>query len=106
MTPEGRIKKIVNKGLKLLQAKYPGKLWVRMPVTRGMGKPWLDYHICADGQTISIETKSNAKYVLTPMQRQTQRELQEAGAFVFVVFDHSTADHALSCIEGTLCLKS
>ena len=49
MTPEGRIKSMMTKRLKIIQARYPGMLAYRMPVFRGMGKPLLDYLICVNG---------------------------------------------------------
>ena len=100
MTPEGRIKAMVSKGLKAIQKRNPGKLWVRMPVTRGMGRPWLDYHICANGLTVAIETKRDPAAKLTPQQWATYRELTLAGAKVFVVNDRDTADFALTFIEA------
>ena len=102
MTPEGRIKAMVNRGLKDIQARHPGLLWVRMPVTRGMGRPWLDYHLCANGHTISIETKKDPKTDLTPQQHATKRELEAAGASVLVVNDQPSAINALLYIEAML----
>jgi len=102
MTPEGRIKAIMNRGLKDIQERHPGKLWVRMPVTRGMGRPWLDYHLCANGRTIAIEAKKDPKTDLTPQQKATKRELEAAGAVAFVVNDNETAHNALFHIEAML----
>jgi hypothetical protein len=99
MTPEGRIKVIVTRGLKDIQARHPGKLWVRMPVTRGMGRPWLDYHLCASGRTVAIETKRSPEHDLTPQQKATQRELEAAGAKVFRVDNEVTAEFTLRWIE-------
>ncbi len=100
MTPEGKIKAMVSRGLKDIQARHPGLLWVRMPVTRGMGRPWLDYHLCANGITVAIETKKDPKTDLTPQQKATKRELEAAGAKVFVVNDEPTASFALRWIEA------
>ena len=99
MTPEGKIKKLVNVGLKDIQTRHPGKVWVRMPVTRGMGKPWLDYHLCVNGQTVAIETKKDEKTPLTPQQKHTKHELEQAGAIVFKVDGPGTATVALQAIE-------
>src|ERR1700678_2552440 len=99
MTPEGKIKRLVNVGLKDLQARYGERLWVRMPVTRGMGRPWLDYHLCVGGQTVAIETKKDEKTLLTPQQKHTKRQLEAAGAVVFVVNGPGTAMVALTAIE-------
>ena len=99
MTPEGRIKKIVNAGLRDIQDRYPGKVWIRMPVTRGMGKPWLDYHLCVRGCTVAIETKKDDKTLLTPQQKATKREIEQAGGIVFVVNNQGSATVALIAIE-------
>ncbi len=102
MTPEGKIKAMVSRGLKDIQARHPGLLWVRMPVTRGMGRPWLDYHLCANGITVAIETKKDPKTDLTPQQKATKRELEAAGAKVFVVNDSESAKNALLYVEAIL----
>lgn len=98
MTPEGRVKKIVSTGLKDIQVRWPGKLWVRMPVTRGMGRPWLDYHLCVNGFTVAIETKKDDKTPLTPQQKATKREIEQAGGIVFVVNNPGSATVALVAI--------
>jgi hypothetical protein len=103
-TPENRIKKIVNKGLKAIDEQYPGKIFVRMPVLKGMGKPLLDYVICAGGHYILIETKRDKDHDLTDIQKDTMQEAMYAGALVFKVFDQETADYALAQVEQ--CLKS
>ena len=107
MTPEGRIKRMVTKGLKDIQRRYPGKLWYRMPVTRGMGLPWLDYHCCvggpSEGRTVAIEAKRDIEHCLTLQQQMIKRELEEAGAVVLVVYDEETARNALVIIEAMIC---
>jgi hypothetical protein len=105
VTPEGKIKKIVSKGLKVLQEQYPGNIFVRMPVLRGMGSPWLDYVICANGWYVMIETKRDKDHDLTEIQKDTAYEACVAGALVFKVYDQYTADQALREIERQ-CLKS
>ena len=103
MTPEGRIKSMMTKRLKIIQARYPGMLAYRMPVLRGMGKPLLDYIVCANGQWIMIETKRSAKHDLTAQQKATMREFEAAGARVWRVYDEVTADGASKDIVS--CLK-
>jgi hypothetical protein len=105
VTPEGRIKKIVTAGLKAIQVRYPGKLWYRMPVSRGMGLPWLDYHGCVVGLTFAIETKRDFEHDLTAQQKHTQYELICAGALVFIVYDTATAEAALQSIEHVIGMK-
>lgn len=102
MTPEGRIKREFNKGLAILKERYPGALWVRMPVSRGFGLPWLDYHMCAAGQTIAVEAKRDKKHDLSPQQQATDRELMKAGALVYVICDEITIRYALNEIEKVL----
>lgn len=102
MTPEGRIKREFNKGLAILKERYPGKLWVRMPVSRGFGLPWLDYHLCAAGQTIAIEAKRDVKHKFSPQQEATARDLTRAGALVLAIYDHWTIVIALEHIEKVL----
>lgn len=106
MTPEGKIKAMFNKGLAGIKERYPGKLWRRMPVTRGMGDPWLDYHLCVStgdyGHTIAVEAKRDAHHDLTPQQKQTSKELVAAGATVLVIYDKETVDSALFRIEKIL----
>jgi hypothetical protein len=99
MTPEGRIKAKFNRGLAKLKEKHGKKLWVRMPVSRGMGMPWLDYHLCTHGRTIAVEAKRDADHDLTGQQKMTKRELEAAGAYVFVVYDDRSIAHTLEMID-------
>ncbi len=101
MTPEGKIKAKFNKGLKEIQRNY-GNLMIRMPVTRGMGKPMLDYVLCANGRFVMIEAKRDEDHKLTPQQNATVRECLDAGGRVLVVCDDITIDDALGHI-GALC---
>jgi hypothetical protein len=94
MTPEGRIKRIMTKRLKELQARYPGWLAYRMPVLRGMGRPLLDYVVCVNGLCVLIETKRDADHGLTTKQKSTAKEFETAGATVFTVYDEETATRA------------
>jgi hypothetical protein len=99
MTPEGRVKKIVTDGLKAIRDRHPDKITWRMPVLRGMGKPLLDYVICVAGQFVMIETKRDAKHLITAQQKEIVREFESAGGLVFIVYDKATADDALACVE-------
>jgi hypothetical protein len=98
MTPEGLIKKEFNKGLKELQERY-GKLMVRMPVSRGMGKPLLDYLLCANGRFVLVEAKRDVKHDLTPQQKRTRDECLAAGGEVLVVYDATSINQILRYIE-------
>lgn len=101
MTPEGKIKAKFNKGLKKLQEQHK-HLMVRMPVTRGMGKPLLDYLICAAGRFVLVEAKRDEHHGLTPQQKSTQYECICAGGLVLVVYDDETIAQALSIIKCLL----
>jgi hypothetical protein len=103
MTPEGRIKKMVTKGLDAIEARHPGKVTRWMPVLRGMGRPMLDYVLCVNGHFVMIETKRDAKHKPTPIQLQTIASAWAAGARVWVIYDQQTCDDALSAIETLIC---
>ena len=102
MTPEGRIKAMVDKGLSALSARFPKKLRIRKPVLRGMGKQMLDYEMCINRQYVAIETKRSPKHDLTPQQKITRQELLDAGGIVFVVNNEETCTEALFAIERIL----
>lgn len=97
MTPEGRIKASLNRRLKPMEDQQ--KIHKLMPVQTGFGKPGLDYHICAGGWYVCIETKADASKKLTPRQLQTKAEVEGAGGYVFIVFDKESEDKAVAFIE-------
>jgi hypothetical protein len=101
MTPEGKIKKKFSAGLKELQERY-GKLMIRMPVSRGMGKPLLDYLLCVRGLFMLVEAKRDADHELTPQQKATRLECIDAGGIVLTVYDDATIEAALSAIENEI----
>ena len=88
MTPEGVIKRTVNR--ELLKRKVRGVHW-HMPVQNGMGKPTLDYVGCANGAYFAIETKAPGGKP-TPRQEATAEEIASAGGAPFLV----DGDHALA----------
>ena len=92
MTPEGKVKAQVKKGLRPI-----ARLWEFMPVQNGMGKPALDFLICVNGHFIAIETKAKGKK-LTTRQEHTKAELEAAGAKVFVVDDDASCTVAVEYI--------
>jgi len=98
-TPEGRIKAKFNKRIKEIQARYPGRLFVRMPVTRGMGKPLLDYLFCANGKFIAVEAKRDENHKITPQQKATMAEINNAMGMVFCVCDEGTIDCVATIID-------
>jgi hypothetical protein len=80
MTPEGKVKRDINKMLK----QFEPKLWWHMPVQNGMGKPCLDYHCCIWGQYFAIEAKAPGE-PLTERQKITKAEIEAAEGVVFEV---------------------
>lgn len=99
MTPEGRVKSMVNNGLAPLVTE--GLVWKYMPVPMGMGLPSLDYLLCCNGRFVVIETKVKGK-TLTPRQTVTKQTMEAAGAIVFVVDDAQSCANAMVVIRG-LC---
>jgi hypothetical protein len=93
MTPEGKVKAKVKKALNALPRCYSF-----MPVQMGMGAATLDYLCCINGRFVAIETKAPGKK-LTPRQELTQTTIQEAGGFVFVIYDDDSLKVALFLIE-------
>lgn len=85
MTPEGRIKKLVNDAIHRIRASHPGMIWRFMPVQRGMGAPALDYILCVNGRFVTIETKRDEKHDMTPQQRIVALETKNARGYVFLV---------------------
>lgn len=80
MTPEGKIKAMVRKGLKELG----DACWYFMPVQSGYGRPALDIMGYVNGHGFAIETKAPGGRV-TPRQQLTIAALREAGVLVFIV---------------------
>lgn len=97
MTPEGRVKALVNKGLDDLIKQ--GIVWKFMPVQMGMGMPALDYLLCCNGRFLSVETKVKGKH-LTPRQVGTKAAIERAGGKVFVVDDAQSCATAMTVIRG------
>jgi hypothetical protein len=93
-TPEGKIKDKVKKVLKSMPWVY-----YHMPVMNGMGKPTLDFIICANSRFFAVETKAPGQKP-TPRQTMTMEEMTQAGGFVFVV----SCDAELAILEAYLNL--
>lgn len=77
-TPEGKVKDAVKAACKKLGIYY------HMPVQNGMGKPTLDFILCADGMFIGIETKAPGKQP-TPRQELTMSEMRKSGGCTMVI---------------------
>lgn len=78
MTPEGTVKKAVDKLLKEHKAYY------LKPVSNGMGAPALDYHGSHKGFAFMIETKAPGKSP-TPRQLNTVKAVARSGATCFLI---------------------
>ena len=78
MTPEGKVKNLIDKVLNEFQAYY------LKPVQNGMGSPALDYHGSHRGLAFVIEAKAPGK---SPTDRQiaTLRRISKSGASLFVI---------------------
>lgn len=92
MTPEGKVKALVNRALLKIQRCYKF-----MPVQNGMGAPGLDYYCCINGLFVAIETKVPGKD-LTPRQTTTRDSIEAAGGLVFVIHDQKEIDEMLAQI--------
>jgi hypothetical protein len=77
-TPEGKVKEQVKRVLK-----KHGAYW-HCVVQNGMGAPSLDFVCCHRGNFVAIETKAGSKRP-TPRQELTIKDMEQAGAKVFVV---------------------
>lgn len=86
MTPEGRVKQSVKELLNIFKKVTSGGLHYHMAVQNGMGEPTLDFTGCFFGRYFAIETKAPGKKP-TPRQRNTIKQMERAGAVVFVVSD-------------------
>jgi hypothetical protein len=81
MTPEGKVKKSINKVLD----KYKNDgIWYFMPVPSGYGKPTLDYIGFILGRGFAIEAKAPGK---EPTERQelTIEDIRSSETKVFVI---------------------
>jgi hypothetical protein len=92
-TPEAAVKDQVRKVLKKHKAYW------HCPVQNGMGAPSLDFVGCHRGRFYAIETKAGNKRP-TERQENTIREMQDAGAKVFVVNEVTGTDELDKWLEG------
>ncbi len=99
MTPEGKIKAKVKIRLR---REFGEKLWLFMPVQRGMGLPALDFLMCVHGRFMAIETKKDRFTKPTDRQRATIQDIEHAGGRCFVVYDDETLATAVACIHLAL----
>lgn len=78
MGPEAKVKDAVKKLCRTKEVYY------HMPVQNGMGKPTLDFILCAFGEFIGVETKAPGK-TATPRQRLTMAEMEASGGKTIVI---------------------
>lgn len=99
MTPEGRVKARVKDVL----ARHGARIYSHWPVLNGMGKPTLDCVGCVNGWYFAVETKAPGERI-TPRQYRTRREMESAGATVFVIdaTDSFAMGEFAAWIEGKL----
>lgn len=79
MTPEGKIKREVNRLLDRYKSVYRF-----MPVPGGFGASSLDYLLCVNGCFCAIETKAPGKKP-TDRQKMVIGQIRRAGGTVFVI---------------------
>lgn len=79
MTPEGKVKAMVNKAI----AAHVG-VYKFMPVPGGYGPSSLDFILCAGGKFCAVETKKPWGKT-TPRQDFTITSIRAAGGAVFVI---------------------
>ena len=91
MTPEGKIKSMINKVL----AKHG--VWVFMPVPSGFQATSIDYFCCYKGRFITIEAKAPGKKP-TSRQEYVLGLIREHGGHTFVV----DGDDALHYMDEVL----
>ena len=85
MTPEGKVKSLINKYLSTLRDPLSDvEIYVEMPVPTGFGKSGLDYTMCLWGHFVVIEAKAPGEW-LTPRQRDRALSILGAGGTVFVI---------------------
>lgn len=92
MTPEGKVKRDVNKLLDKYKALYRF-----MPVPGGFGASSLDYLLCINGRFCAIETKAPGKKP-TDRQKMVIGQIRRAGGAVFVI----DGDEGLKQLEDYL----
>ena len=96
-TPENKVKARVKR----IAAEY-ARVYQYMPVQNRFSSPSLDFLFCVNSFFVSIETKTRGKQ-LTPRQRQTKANMQDAGAFVLRI-DEDNLDE-LRNLFGQLTVK-
>ena len=85
MTPEGKVKRLIDKYLFTLHSiSSVVRLYHEKPVPTGFGKSGLDYTCSINGRFVAIEAKAPGEW-LTPRQRKTALAILKSGGKVFVI---------------------
>jgi len=79
MTPEGKVKEEIKRGL------AERGIWYFMPVQTGYGKRSVDFICCWDGGFVAIEAKAG-KNKPSAYQRGILNEIEEAGGRAIVAY--------------------
>lgn len=94
-TPEGRIKRKLDKLLK----EFP--LWYFAPqagIYGGAGIP--DRIVCYNGRMIGVECKADATKELTKLQSACAAKIEKAGGLYFLVFDTYSLERLRNYLVG------
>lgn len=100
MTPEGKVKRAINKVLDKYKSIYKF-----MPVPSGYGKSSLDYILCFHGRFIAVEAKAPGKKP-TARQKQIIDQIRRADGVTLVIDSVEGAEDLalrLSELEAEAC---
>jgi len=97
MTPEGKVKRSIDRLLK----SYGKDVWYFKPVSSGMGKHGVpDYIACIKGVFVGVEAKAGSNQP-TKLQKLQLRQIQMAGGFALVI-NEDNLDTLQTVIESCL----
>lgn len=101
VTPEGKIKKMVQKVLGEFYEDHltGGGLYAYWPVPSGFGASSLDCIVCYRGKFIGIETKAPGKKP-TPRQELTIKQMRDGGGMVFVIDGEEGVHQLRAALHG------
>lgn len=100
MTPEGKVKRAINKVLDEFKGVYRF-----MPVPSGYGKSSLDFIICCEGRFIAVEAKAPGKKP-TPRQKGMIGAIKRAGGEVLVIDTEKGAQQLAVLLSDIQCEAS
>jgi len=95
-TPEGKVKKKLDKMLKAKQG-----VWFFPPQAGPFGSAGIPDRIaCVRGHLLGIEAKASAKKKPTALQAKCMGDIEKAGGKCFVVYDAATIKEVEDWIDG------